>query len=85
MFYLIFRASVRILLYINSAINIFIYAGRLSDFRSHIRTDLKKCFHSISSRFKHAKPPNKQQRKSADSRASEIIILTNIHPLPDPY
>ncbi|KAJ8315350.1 hypothetical protein KUTeg_007500 [Tegillarca granosa] len=72
------RASVRILLYINSAINIFIYAGRLSDFRAHIKTDLKKCFHSISSRFKHAKPQNKIQRRSADSRASQIIILTNM-------
>ncbi|XP_071115300.1 adenosine receptor A1-like [Haliotis cracherodii] len=41
------RASARILLYMTSAVNIFIYAGRLGDFREFIRRDLRKTFRCV--------------------------------------
>lgn len=40
--FLYFRATARLCLHMNSAVNIFIYAGRLSEFRSALRKDLSK-------------------------------------------
>ncbi|KAK7106976.1 hypothetical protein V1264_014973 [Littorina saxatilis] len=36
-----FSATSRIVLYMNSAVNVFIYAGRMGDFRKHVRRDLR--------------------------------------------
>ena len=45
--FLFFRASVRILLFANSAVNVFVYAGRLKTFRQSIKQDLKCCFRAF--------------------------------------
>ncbi|KAL3882093.1 hypothetical protein ACJMK2_028464 [Sinanodonta woodiana] len=47
------RASVRILLYLNSAVNVFIYAGRLSDFRIYFWRYWRRCCNG--SRQEHRK------------------------------
>lgn len=54
------RATVRVLLYLNSSVNVFIYAGRLSEFRVRIKSDLRQYF-GICMHFKKTKPLKKIQ------------------------
>ncbi|KAK3097171.1 hypothetical protein FSP39_007095 [Pinctada imbricata] len=42
------RATCRILLFLNSAVNVFIYAGRLKMFRQSIIQDLRSCFKTLT-------------------------------------
>ena len=57
---IVFRATVRVLLYLNSSVNVFIYAGRLSEFRVRIKSDLRQYF-GICMHFKKTKPLKKIQ------------------------
>ncbi|KAK3596938.1 hypothetical protein CHS0354_002505 [Potamilus streckersoni] len=50
------RASVRILLYLNSAVNVFIYAGRLSDFRIFFLRYWRRCCKGLNREHRKQKP-----------------------------
>ncbi|CAC5376076.1 ADORA2B [Mytilus coruscus] len=69
------RATVRILLYLNSSVNVFIYAGRLTEFRKRIKSDMSRCFYTCFPIWK-VKPRKKTstQMNLVSSSLSRITL-----------